>query len=277
MSTTCKVVVLAALFALALGTASAGSIVLEFDMPVPGTIQDQSGLGTGLSHRLPGTGGALPINAPNLDLASFPGSLLLTSSDSDINGARNIDVLDAVGFFLPGVGTDDLSVRASVKAVAVPNPSDQLMLYAATSSGSIIRAGFHDGYVYHLTSNQGFGDSIDFSTGPTAFSPGDDVEITLARIAGLWRISWNNSSNPSASGISFPLSYTWLDSAADLYVGILASNARSTIPFTSQIEMLSVTTATVPEPSVVVLAATGAVLLLLTRSGRAMLRTRGGP
>ncbi len=49
---------------------------LDFDVPVPGTINDANGLGTGFTHRLPGTGAALPANDPNMELLTAPGRLL---------------------------------------------------------------------------------------------------------------------------------------------------------------------------------------------------------
>lgn len=228
--------------------ASAATITLDFNSLIPGTLLDKDGNGTGFTHRLPGTGSAIPTNDPNMDLTSAPGKLLLTSTDADINGARNLSTLQAVGFYLPGVHDADIRIRMRVNNVDVENPSDQLFLYAGTSATQVIRSGVHNGNVYHITSNTGAHDSIDFSTG--GFNPLDDIILTFARTNGYWTIAWDNLTDPSRSGVSDPKLYPWLNASPDLYVGVLASNARSTITFSSEIEYLSVTAnVTVPAAS----------------------------
>ena len=154
-----RVILCAAVVLLGVGQAN-GAINLTFDTPVPGTIADINGLGTGFTHRLPGTGGSIATNDPNMDLLANPGSLLLTSTRADINqyNTRNLHVLEAPGVFLSNVGTQDISISALFLNVVVPNASDQLELYVGVSSEKVLRAGVHDGEVFIFTENFGLGD-----------------------------------------------------------------------------------------------------------------------
>lgn len=245
---------------------------LDFDLPVPGTIQDTNGLGTGFTHRLPGTGSLIPVNDPNMDLLGSPGRLRLTSADSDINGSRNLGILEAVGFLMPGIGTADFALQAKFDGVNVVNASDQLFLFAGISATQVVRAGFHDGNVYHITSNQAGADSIDFATGPGAFISDDDVVLTLARTAGLWTIAWDNLSHPEMSGVSTPEVYPWLDASPYLYLGVHAANARNRISFTSEIDWIDVRVSPIPEPSSCLLGASSIAALAIAGGIRRLVR-----
>lgn len=241
------------------------NLTLEFDAPVPGTIADANGLGTGFTDRLTGTGGLIPANDPNLDLVSSPGKLLLTSVRSDFNHGnglgRNLDQLEAPGFFLPGVGSRDLAISAVFENVAVPNLSDQLLLYAAVDENTILRAGVHEGNVYHFTINMGAGDSTPLLSPPNSFATGDDIQLTLARTGGLWSISWLNLSDNKQGvlGLSLP----WLDASGDLYLGVHAANARSNTSFVAEIDRVTVNV--VPEPQAIGLALIGAAAFVAAR------------
>ena len=150
-------VVMRPLFALLLvltfAATSRGGLILTFDAAVPGTLADKNGLGTGFTHRLPGTGASLPTNDPNMDLLSSPGRLLLTSTRADINQgnvSRNLATLEAPGVFLSSVGSSDISVSALFRSVSVPNPSDQLLLYVGVSSEKALRVGMHHSNIFIL-------------------------------------------------------------------------------------------------------------------------------
>lgn len=231
------------------GNPDAGSLI--FDSSAPETIADRNGLGTGFTDRLPGTGFDIPANDPNLDLSSNPGLLLLTSTYADINQnyfpgptANNLGQLDAPGFYVPNVSTQDLYVSALFRDVQVPNGSDQLCLYVGMSASNVVRAGFHNGNVYLITENQGSGDQSPFVSDFDAFAPGDAVRLTFARNGGEWTLSWEDLTNPSASGSSPGVSIPWLDAEPNLYVGVLAADAGTTIPFTAHIDTFSVSTYT---------------------------------
>ena len=164
------------------------TIYLDFDGGHPGTIKDTNGLGTGFTTRLPGTGGALPANDPNMDLLSVPGKLLLTSTHADINHGNNLPILEAPAVFVAGVGSSDLAVKATFENVSVPNGNDQLMVFAGVNENLVIRAGIHELNVYIVSRNSGTGDVNTF-TAFNSFATGDDIEITLSRQSNLWRLS----------------------------------------------------------------------------------------
>lgn len=257
------VVVLAVALILAEASpATAGFITLTFDAPVPGTLADRNGLGTGFTDRLPGTGHALPTNDTNMDLLSSPGRLLLTSTHADINQhpgptGSNLGHLEAPGLFLPNLGLHDFSISGLFRDVRVPNASDQLFLYVGTSETNVVRAGFHELDVYMIVENQGSGDQRPFLSAFDAFMPGDDVMLTFGRTSGVWRQSWENLTNPSASGFSPGFSIPWLDGEKDLYVGVLAANAGSDTSFTAKLDTFDV--ARVPEPATLTLLGTGLI------------------
>jgi hypothetical protein len=231
---------------------------LTFNSPVPDTLNDANGIGTGFTHRLPGTGSALPANDPNMDLVTAPGKLRLTSTHADINQppyggtGNNLPILEAPGSYVPGIEDKDVVVKAIFEDVGVPNGSDQLLLYAGVNENRVIRAGIHAGNVFIISANNGAGDINTFGA-LNAFSTGDDIEVTLSRRSGLWSLSWNNLTTlgtGSLPGVSFPS----LDAEPDLYFGVHAANAGSEQSFSAQIDDFSVTC--VPEPSTSVLIAT---------------------
>ena len=128
---------------------------LTFESPIGATIADENGAGSGFTHRLPGTGGSLPANDPNISLLANPGRLTIRSTHSDINNGVNLGDLEAPGFFLQGVAGQDFSISALFRDVHVPNGSDQLFLYVGGSASRVVRAGFHELNLYLIAENQG--------------------------------------------------------------------------------------------------------------------------
>lgn len=243
----------------------AATTALSFDAPVPGTITDTNGQGTGFTNRLPGTGSAHPANDPNLDLVTNPGKLLISSTQADINQTQpgltglNLPNLETLGIFVAGVGAGDLSVRAVFENVNLPSLSDQITLFAGANENLILRAGLHEGNVYIFSPNMGNGDMNSF-TGQNAFATGDTLELTLARQSSLWSLTWNNLTANTSGGLT-GFSLPWLDSQSDFYFGVLAANARSSNTFVATLDSFSVTV--VPEPSTVVLFGLSTVALIL--------------
>jgi len=239
-------------------------VLLNFSSPVPGTIADVNGNGTGFDTRLPGTGASLPSDDPNLNLTA--GGLLITTTQTDFNyGGVNLGVAEAPGFYLQGVGNSDIIASTLVDNLANFAGSDQLCLYVGTSSSNVLRGGFTYGGganvngVYALTENNastGNNDISPFVSSPNAFSPGDDVVLSIERINGLWSIAWNDLSNPSASGQSPSLDIASLDSQPNLYVGIYAANPSS--PFITN-DLVNFSVTTTPEPSTLTLFGLGVV------------------
>lgn len=241
------------------------TVTLDFDSPVPGTIKDSNGHGTGFTHRLPGTGGALPEFDPNLDLNAVPGRLRLISTNSDINHANNLGQLDAPGLLFSNMAGRDFSVSVSCFGVNLPNGSDQLFLYVGTSATNVVRAGFHEQGVYTAVANQGAGDFFLFLSPLNSFAPGDDAVLTLGRTDNSWSLSWQNLTSPSESSSSTPFSVPWLDSEDTLYIGVLSTNPGSAHSHLDTIDHFSVTV--VPETSSVVLGLLGfSIVAIRSRS-----------
>jgi hypothetical protein len=243
------------------GTLSASTMTLDFNAPVPGTLNDANGSGTGFTTRLPGTGSAIPTNDPNMNLASSPGRLLLTTTHAAFPNptALNPSNLEAPAIFVPGVGTGDIFVTATFDNVHVPDGSDQLMVYAGIDINNTFRAGIHEQNVFMETVNQG--SDLNTFSGLGAFSSGDNLEITLSRQSGQWAESWNNLTT-STSGSLPSVALPWLDAASGLYFGIDAANAGTTTSFLATIDNFSITV--VPEPAALVLGLFAAAGLAVT-------------
>ena len=231
------------------------TVNLDFNAPVASAINDVNGLGTGFTTRLPGTGGAIQANDPNMDLSGIPGKLLLKSTHADLNQSpgptgNNLPEFEGPGVFIAGVGSVDLTVKALFENVSVPSGNDHLMVYVGVNENLVVSAGIHQLDVYMISKNLGAGD-INTFTSPNSFSPGDTIEISLSRSSGLWTLSWNNltdASSGSLPGVAFPE----LNAQSDLYFGVLASNAGlnsqgAPQSFVAQIDYFSVNIA--PEPT----------------------------
>ena len=187
---------------------------LTFDAPVPGTITDTNGSGTGFTHRLPGTGTAWPGDDPNMDLLTSPGRLLLTSTRSGISqGGSNLDIMEAPGVFLEGIGDQDFSMSAQFHNIQTNQLSDVLVFYVGTSVNNNIIAGFHDPNQIIFGGHDG-GGTFPFDktlNGTQTFTPGDDILLTLSREQSEWSLAWENLTNPSANGSQTEISIPWLD------------------------------------------------------------------
>lgn len=233
-----KRVLLALTATAALAAQSALSATLTFDSPRPNTIADTVGLGTGFTHRLPGTGDSLPSHDTNMTLLTGSSLLALESTRADINHRVNLAGLEAPGFFLRDVASKDVSISALFRDVRVPNGSDQLMLYFGTSATNVLRAGVHQQYVFGCITNAGTVDGWVWSSPLDSFMAGDDIMMTLRRTAGLWQLTWQNTTT-STSGSSPTLSVPWLDASPDIYAGVIASSPSSRT-FTGNIDSITV-------------------------------------
>jgi len=225
--------------------AHATSVQLSFNTPVAGTIADKFGNGTGFTHRLPSTGSAIPPNDPNMDLSATAGHLTIQSTGSDFNGKRNLPDAEAPAIFWPGVVAQDFVAEALFRQVTLPRGSDQSYIYVGTSNDRSYRAGPHEGNVYVATKNNGGADENLF-TQQNRFVTGDDLLIRVTRNTGNWQLSWNNLTNPTASGSLPSENISWLNSEPDLYFGLYIANAGSSVPFISRIDHFSVSVGPVP-------------------------------
>jgi hypothetical protein len=207
------------------------SVQLTFDAPVPGTIADKFGNGTGFTHRLPGTGSSIPANDPLLSLQARPGYLQIMSSTGNlggIGGGVDLQFADTIGLLLNDVAGSDATITARFDDVSVP--SHQFAIYIGTRSDRSIRAGFHGPNQIYLAANEGATPDFGWSSGPNAFAAGDDLIVSLRRRSGLWSVNWNNLTNPAASGDSTTsgngpgaVPFPELNAEVDLYTGIVHS------------------------------------------------------
>ena len=224
--------------------AEAGTFVnLDFNAAVAGTLPDTHGLGTGFTRRLPGTGEAIPINDPNIDLLSSPGRLSLTSTHANINQfpgptGFNLQNFEAPGVLLTAIGSMDISAVATFNNVNIPTGSCALTLYAGVDQNTVLRVGITDLNTFIFTRNTGVGDKNTFSNSG-AFNTGDDIQVTLSRRSGLWKFSWSNLTSAVAGSLP-PDSLPWLDVQDNLYIGIAAANAGIPTPFVNTIDNFSV-------------------------------------
>jgi hypothetical protein len=164
---------------LAWSSIAAASANLTFDAPVPGTIADVNGLGTGFTHRLLGTGGAIPIPDPNSDILANPGFLTLSATPGIIGGLGggvNLPNAKLPGVFLRGIYDADFSVTAKFDNVNLP--SHQLAIYVGTRSDLSIRAGFHGNQQLNLAANLNGDGDFGWSNGNNAFFEWDDFILT---------------------------------------------------------------------------------------------------
>src|SRR5262249_3849882 len=157
-----------------------------------GTLLDLSGVGTGLTHRLPGTGQRLPPRDPNLRLDPGQGCLELTTTDSDINHQRKIDRGEYLGVRLSDLGftgKEDFAVSTSIPTIPALEFIGQFGLYAGTRSDKNIRGGVISrrepgSYTQFLVNNNGGRDAHSHFVG--LFSTGDDLRLTLRRLGGKY-------------------------------------------------------------------------------------------
>ena len=228
-------------------------VVLTFDTPVPGTIQDVNGLGIGFTDRLPRTGASLPTNDPNLLLSG--GKLFTTSTRSDINGSVNLPIAEAPTLFFSGIGSADVVIKMLVDGIQLPTWSDQLGIIVGTPTNDTLRVNLHADGRYIFTENwsgSGYSDEWPFYSGPM-FNNGDDILLSLARNSGLWSMSWDNLTQVS-SGSTPWYSVPWLNSSNDLYFGFYHASPRTDNSVTNAIDYFSVdvgpnTGGQVPEPA----------------------------
>jgi hypothetical protein len=103
------------------------------------------------------------------------------------------------------------------------------------------------------------------------FEIGDDIVLSLSRIAGTWNLHWKNLTNPANSGAYVGISIPWLDVESNLYVGLMHMDARN---FSSQTALVDYFQVSVPEPSAIALLAVACSLsfVLANRVNRSQKR-----
>jgi hypothetical protein len=225
---------------------------LNFGKAYDGTVADAGGFGTGLTHRLPGTGGALAGNDPNLVVNSEAGRLELTTTDSDINGQAQLPTGEYLGIRLADLGftgDEDFEVQVFLPNVPALQNVGQFGLYAGARSDKVIRGGLisrgnksGDGkpvragappdargegsYTVFMTNNDGGLDRDSHALG--LFSMGDDLRVRLKRTNGKYALTVENATTGSATSLAVRHP-AFLDAENDLYVGLFGANTQSEV------------------------------------------------
>lgn len=232
------------------------TLILNFNGSGIGVIDDSLGQPTGFTHRLPGSGGAIPASDPNLTVDGVNGHLLIQSTRSDFNSTgfgRNLDAMEAPAVRVNGLAASDFIVRATFVNIHVDDLSDQLGVFVGTSVDNVLRAGVHEqttpDYQSFLVYSQNGTDGPPQGGQPSSIISGQDAEFEIGRISGQWHFRWTNLSDPSKSGVLSNLAVP-LGNAASLYFGVFNHDARNLTPQVATLDrFVLITTPSVPEPS----------------------------
>lgn len=209
---------------------------LEFRKPVKGTILDQTGLGSGLTHRLPGTGANLAGWDPNLRLNPDKEQLELTTTNSDLNTQYKLFHGEYLGVHLRALGftgPEDFAATVTIPNIPALDVVGQFGLYAGARSDSSIRGGLIGDinrpgqYTQFLVNNKEGCDTPDVCK-VGLLSPGTDLRLTLKRVHGKYSLTVENltTGNGSTLAIRHP---DFLDLERDLYVGLFGANTQSEV------------------------------------------------
>jgi hypothetical protein len=222
------------------------SVTLDFRSAVADTLHDAEGHGTGLTHRLPGTGSALAARDANLRLDPEKGQLELTTTDTDINRQVKLQQGEYLGLRLSDLGftgKEDFAVTAVIPNIPALKFIGQFGLYAGTKSDRNIRGGViaqkdEGEYKQFFVNNNGGRDTDSHFVGLVKM--GDDLRLTLRRTSGKFALTVENQTTGSASTLSIRHP-DFLDAERDLYVGLFGANTRSEVRKTLVIKELTAT------------------------------------
>jgi len=255
---------LAAGITLSVSVLQATTFTLDFDSG-GGTVLDSAGIGTGFTARMPGSGANITGNDTNLLLQTGAGSLQLrTSPGADFNGNVNMANASVVGVNLVDLGftgTEDFVAKASfVNLTNLHAYPDQLCLVVGTSTTNLIRAGFINFDQYHVgaDANEGFAvntiNGVDSSSRFFGAVVGGSMSVEIRRIAGRWFVLVNGFDrlpNSNTDGTGAPAQPSFLDSANNLFVGVVALDVGNNSPWYVNLDSFSVSVAPITPPSVV--------------------------
>jgi hypothetical protein len=208
------------------------SLRLDFTQPAGGGIRDVNGQGIGLTHRLPGTGSALPVSDSNLRLRSDRNALELTTTRSDINTQERMSTGEYLGFRLADLGftgKEDFEISATIPNIPGLKVVGQFGLYAGSRSDQNIRGGLiswpqPDTYRLFLVNNAQGIDTDLYEVG--LMTTGDDLRLTLRRIGGRYSLVVDNLTRNSSSTLTIAHP-AFLDGESDLYAGLFGANTQS--------------------------------------------------
>ena len=225
---------------------------LDFRTRVPGSLRDAAGRGTGLTHRLPGTGAKLADPDGHLRLNPDDGRLELTTTNSDLNTSFRVDGGEYLGLRLADLGftgAEDFAVSATVVNTPALKVIGQFGLYAGSCGDRNIRGGVFSPrpgrYTLNLVLNEDGRDRDSHFVG--LLSPGDDLRLTLRRAGGRYSLTVENHTTGGSSTLA-TRHPAFLDGERDLYVGLFGANTRSDEPQTVLVKELQATVWTISPP-----------------------------
>jgi hypothetical protein len=230
---------------------------LDFTRPAPGTLLDGQGRGIGLTHRLPGTGSALPERDPNLHLNPARAALELTTTRSDLNTQDRMPTGEYLGFRLKDLGftgKEDFDISATIPNIPGLNVVGQFGLYVGSASNTNIRGGLirrpePDTYRLFLVNNVKGDDTDIYEIG--LMTIGDDLRLTLRRVRGHYSLQVDNLTRKSSSTLEIAHP-AFLDAEKDLHAGLFGANTQSDHRETLTIREVKVTVwTTQPETSTI--------------------------
>jgi FecR protein len=220
---------------------------LTFAASVDGSIQDAGGMGTGLTHRLPGTGNAIAPNDPNLRLVPEKGQLELTTTNSDLNTQYRLHRGEYLGLRLADLGftgTEDFELAATFPSIPPLSGIGQLGLYCGTRSDRAIRGGVHvsdksEGqFTQFLVNNP---DGKDTDTCRVGLNEaGTTLRMILRRAGGKYSLIVENQTVGFANTLAIHHP-DFLDGETDLYVGLFGANTQSDVRRTFAVKDVKVT------------------------------------
>ena len=225
------------------------TLLLDFRRAVDETIRDVSGLGTGLTSRLPGTGANLPARDGNLRLDPAAGRLRITTTRSDINTQYLLGDGEYLGIRLAELGftgNEDFEITMVVPEIPGLQAIGQFGLYAGSRSDRVIRGGLisreePESYSQFLVNNNGGRDADLNVVG--LLSSGDTLRLTLARKDNRYCLTVENLSTGGTSTLTIRHPDS-LDREKDLHVGLFAANTGGEVRKTLAIREMYVTVRT---------------------------------
>jgi hypothetical protein len=125
-----------------------------------------------------------------------------------------------------------------LRNVQVPDPSDQFFAFVGTDAKRIFRFGPHgngssDAVLMSVESLNGW--DFNWRT-PGTITVGDDIKITMTRTHGnTYAIEYKNLTHPELSTAE-TVQFDWLNTASNLYVGILYNNAGVDVQKVTRVE-----------------------------------------
>ncbi len=208
---------------------------LLFDNVLDSGVKDRLGRGTGLTHRLPGTGKLLADWDSNLCLNPERSQLELTTTNSDLNTQFKLEHGEYLGVRLADLGftgKEDFAATVTIPNIPALEVIGQFGLYAGVASDRNIRGGLigHDKagqYTQFLVNNYQGCDTADICK-VGLLSTGTDLRLTLKRTDGKYSMTVENLTVGSSSTLTIRQP-GFLTSEHDLYVGLFGANTQSEV------------------------------------------------